>query len=347
MAAEQSGPRTALSEVSVAGEFKRTPAGFRNAIEEGGRFEPEAGRYHLYISYACPWANRCLAVMYLKGLEDVIGLSVVHPTWQRTRPDQDAHTGWAFRAPTDPPVSGPTGFGSFDCEGCIPDTVNDAKFVRDLYDLAKDTTGKYSVPVLWDKKLGTIVNNESSEIVRLFNSKFNHLAKNPTVDIAPQELLSEIEELAKFVYPGINNGVYRCGFATSQQAYDAAFAELNSALDRVEAILDKSRFLTGDRLTEADIFLFMTLIRFDEVYVVYFKTNRRPIREYPNLREYVKDLYQVPAIGRSISIKHIKTHYFTSHPLLNHYAIIPGGSAPYWEQPHNRAERFGGPYSAL
>lgn len=334
--------RTAVDE-TTDGAFVRTAAGFRSMVGEDG-FDPEAGRYHLYVSLACPWANRCLAVLYIKGLEDAIGVSVVHPTWQRTRPDDptDAHCGWVFRAPTDPPLSSPTGMGSFGCEGCVPDGVNGAKTVRDLYELARDTTGKYSVPVLWDKKRSTIVNNESSEIIRMLNSDFNAFAKNPGLDLYPPALRGAIDAANEWVYPSINNGVYRCGFAQKQEPYEAAFRELFSALDRCEEILSRQRYLAGDVLTEADVRLFMTLIRFDEVYVVYFKTNGHFIHEYPNLRGYVQDVYQAHggAIGRSISIPHIKTHYFTSHPTLNYYAIIPVGGEPWWEQPHNREETF-------
>ncbi|GFR42957.1 hypothetical protein Agub_g3954, partial [Astrephomene gubernaculifera] len=318
--------RTALDETSKAGEFKRTEAGFRSKVEPGGRFEPEAGRYHLYISLACPWACRCLAVLYMKGLEDAIGLSVTHPTWQRTRPDdpRDEHTGWVFRSPGDPPLASSTGHGSFGCEGCVPDTVNGVRCVRDLYEMAQDTTGKYSVPVLWDKKEKTIVNNESSEIIRIFNSSFNNVAKNPGLDLYPESLRGTIDELNAWTYPTINNGVYRCGFATSQAAYDAAFEELFSALDRCEALLAGRRYLAGPQVTEADVRLFQTLIRFDEVYVVYFKTNKRFIREYPNLSGYIRDLFQSPPLGRATDMSHIKTHYFTSHPRLNPHAIIPG-----------------------
>ncbi|GLI71346.1 hypothetical protein VaNZ11_016508 [Volvox africanus] len=334
--------RTALDETSNTGEFKRTEAGFRNQIEPGGRFEPEASRYHLYVSLACPWACRCLAVLYLKGLEDAIGVSVTHPTWQRTRAEDphDEHSGWVFRSPTDPPLSSIAGFGSFGCEGCVPDNVNGARFVRDLYELAHDTTGKYSVPVLWDKKERTIVNNESSEIIRMFNSSFNHIAKNPDLDLYPEPLRASIDQVNSWVYPSINNGVYRCGFATSQAAYDTAFQELFSALDRCEDLLSRQRFLVGSQLTEADVRLFQTLIRFDEVYVVYFKTNKCFLREYPNIAGYVRDLYGIPEISRSVNMDHIKTHYFTSHPRLNHYAVVPRGGAAWWTEPSSRAERF-------
>lgn len=335
--------RTAVDETAKDGAFVRTPAGFRDWVGRDG-LEAEAGRYHLYVSLACPWANRCLAALYLKGLDDVVGVSVVHPTWQRTRPDdpEDRHTGWAFRDPADPPLASSTGYGSFDCEGCIPDTVNGARFVRDLYEKAQDNTGKYSVPVLWDKQRGTIVNNESSEIMRMFNESFNHLAKHPDVDLYPAHLREAVDQVNEWVYPQINNGVYRCGFAQKQEPYEDAFRELFSALDRCEEILSRQRYIAGDALTEADIRLYMTLIRFDPVYVVYFKTNQRFIREYPHIREYVKDIHQTHggAVGRSVSIKHIKTHYFTSHPTLNAYAIVPVGGDPWWEQPHDRDEKF-------
>ncbi|KAG7675170.1 hypothetical protein Ndes2526B_g08028 [Nannochloris sp. 'desiccata'] len=338
--ASSTAPRTALAETDSKGAFTRKDSAFRNFIEKGTKFEPEAGRYHLYVSLACPWANRCVAAMYMKGLEDVIGLSVTHPTWQRTRPDkkdpEDAHTGWFFASPEDPPVSNSEGMGSFDCSGCVPDPVNGVKFVRDLYELANDSSGKYSVPVLWDKKERTIVNNESSEILRMLNTAFNDFANNPSLDLYPEELRSEIDSVNEWIYPNINNGVYRCGFATTQEAYNIAFNDLFSALDRVEDILLRRRYIAGDIITEADIRLFMTLIRFDPVYVVYFKTDKKAIREYPNISEYVKDLYSIPGIKKSINIDHIKKHYFTSHPKLNAYAIIPGGSDPWWEGEHGR-----------
>jgi putative glutathione S-transferase len=333
--------RTAVDE-TANGEFKRTDAGFRNHIAPGTEFAPESGRYHLYISYACPWACRTLAALHIKGLQDVIGVSITHPTWQRTRPDtpSDTHTGWVFVEPTHPPLIGPTGHGSFSCDDCIPDDINGAKFVRDLYEKSKDKTGKYSVPVLWDKKSGVIVNNESSEILRIFNSAFNDFAKHPEIDLYPEPLRKEIDEVNSWVYSGINNGVYRCGFATKQEPYEAAFRELFSALDKCEERLSQHRYIVGNQLTEADVRLFQTLIRFDEVYVVYFKTNKKFIHEFPNLRGYVQDLYQTPGFAAAVNMRHIKTHYFTSHPALNTYAIIPVGGEAWWEQPHNRLEQF-------
>ncbi|KDD75622.1 hypothetical protein H632_c587p0, partial [Helicosporidium sp. ATCC 50920] len=314
--------QTALEEMDTKGAFVRKDAVHRHWIKKGSRFEPEADRYHLYVSLACPWASRCVAALYLKGLDKAVGLSVVHPTWQRTRPDDenDAHTGWAFASPDDPPKKSTTGFNSIDCEGCIPDPINHAKFVRDLYELANDTGGKYSVPVLWDKKEKTIVNNESSDILRMFNRDVCHVA----------------HEINEWVYPNINNGVYKCGFAQTQEAYDEAFESLFEALDKVENILSSNRYLTGSQLTEADIRLFVTLIRFDEIYVVYFKTNKQRIQDYPHISNYVRELYQMEPIRKSVSVLHCKRHYYTSHPRLNYYAIIPRGGEAWWEESHNR-----------
>jgi putative glutathione S-transferase len=277
----------------------------------------------------------------MKGLQDVIGLSVTHPTWQRTKPDdpEDEHTGWTFANPGDPPFQSSTGHGSFPTDDCIPDTVNGAKYIRDLYELAGDTGGKYTVPVLWDKKEKTIVSNESADIVRMFNSAFNDFAKDPQLDLYPEELRKDIDDVNSWIYSNINNGVYRCGFATKQAAYEEAFDQLFSSLDRAEGILAKHRYLTGDRLTEADIRLFKTLIRFDEVYVVYFKTNRNFIHEFPNLANFTREIYQIPGVKESVNIAHIKMHYFTSHPTLNFYSVIPKGGSAWWEEPHDR-DRF-------
>eukprot|EP00211_Chloroparvula_japonica_P001380 CAMPEP_0119130132 /NCGR_PEP_ID=MMETSP1310-20130426/7590_1 /TAXON_ID=464262 /ORGANISM="Genus nov. species nov., Strain RCC2339" /LENGTH=547 /DNA_ID=CAMNT_0007120609 /DNA_START=21 /DNA_END=1661 /DNA_ORIENTATION=+ len=261
----------------------------------------------------------------MKGLRDAIGVSVVHPTWKATRPGRDGHMGWAFS-------EGDTfdsGRGVFPTPGCVPDPHYGCATVRDLYDLAsgQEYSGRYTVPVLWDLKTKAIVNNESSEIIRMLNSSFDAFAANPSLDLCPAALRGEIEELQSWIYPGINNGVYRCGFATSQAAYDQAVGELYKALDRVEEILSRRRYLCGSQITEVDIWLFMTLIRFDEVYVVYFKCNKRAIHEYPNTFEYVKDLYQTPGIGDSVDMWHIKTHYFTSHPQLNATASSPRAPA--------------------
>lgn len=342
---------TALDEMAVDGAFKRTEAGFRNWVEKGSKdFPPEADRYHLYISLACPWANRCLAVLKMKGLEHAIGVSIVHPTWQRTRPDDpnDAHTGWVFRTLEDEPLPSSTGHGAIQPSAfLVPDTVNNCKRVRELYELANDTLGKYSVPVLWDKKQKTIVNNESSEIIRMFNSAFNDVATNPTLDLYPESHRHVIDEANEWIYPKINNGVYRCGFATTQAAYDVAVTELFEALDKLESLLSTSRYVAGDRFTEADIRLFMTLFRFDDIYVVYFKTCVRNLREYPNTFDYMRELYQIlESYPKPVmSLEHCRLHYFTSHPKLNYYAIVPRdcGTEARLREPHSRANLPGLP----
>ncbi|KAI8111178.1 hypothetical protein M9434_004751 [Picochlorum sp. BPE23] len=333
--------RTALDEVDTStGAFKRKPSAYRDIV--GGDAHPvEKNRYCLYISLACPWACRCLAVYYMKGLDSVIQLSIVHPVWARTNPDKDSHTGWQFADPDDPPKANPAGYGSFSCEGCIPDPLHldGVTYIRDLYEMSGDTNGKYTVPVLFDSVTRTIVNNESADIVRMLNASFNQLIDDPhkaSLDLYPPDLRESINTTNDMVYESINNGVYRCGFAKSQEAYDEANAELFAALDRCEDILTRSRYLCGDTITEADIRLFVTLIRFDTVYVVYFKTSKKTIREYPALSDYVRDLYSVPEIRQSVDMKHIKHHYFASHPTLNPYAIVPADGHPWWEDDHAR-----------
>lgn len=346
--------RTALDEVDPSsGAFKRKPSTYRHIISESSNalFTPDAHRYCLYVSLACPWANRCVATYYLKGLQDVIMLSVVHPVWARTRPTDtnDTHCGWQFANPDDPPVSTVDGYGSFPCDGCVADPLGlpNLKYIRQLYEISDDNSPeeekmhaeKFTVPVLFDSKTKRIVNNESSDILRMLNGAFNHLATNPSLDLYPVDLRPKIDSMNDMVYESINNGVYKCGFATSQGAYEAAHAALFDALEECDGkILSKSRYLCGDVLTEADIRLFMTLIRFDAVYVVYFKTNGKMLKEFPHLREYVKDLYSIPEIQKSINMDHIKNHYFASHPKLNPYGIVPAGPFEAWwtDGHHNR-----------
>lgn len=334
---------TAVADVSSKGEFVRKESGFRSWVgEPGGEHPAAAGRYHLYVSHACPWANRCVAVLHMKGLTGCIGLSVVHPTWQRTRPDDpdDGHCGWAFAADGEALVP-PSGHREISVAGCGPDELNGARFVRDLYEKVGAPKGtRFTVPVLWDKEAGTIVNNESSEVLRMLNSRFNDFATNPGLDLYPEALRPAIDAVNEWVYPSINNGVYRCGFATQQGAYDEAVEELFGALERCEDILSKQRYIAGDVLTEADVRLFMTLIRFDEVYVVYFKTNCKCLREYPNIFNYLKDMYQTPGIAASVNMEHIKVHYFTSHPGLNQFSIVPKGPNIDYTSPHDRATKF-------
>ncbi|CAI5530669.1 unnamed protein product [Closterium sp. Naga37s-1] len=319
--------QTTLQESSADGAFKRTPSAFRSLITADGSsgFPAVAGRYHLYVSYACPWACRCLMALKLKGLEDAISVTIVEPVWRRTR-EGDEHIGWPFVAPG----------GTPEVAGAESDPLNGALFVRDVYEKADPGAVKFSVPVLWDKQSGTIVNNESSEIMRMFNSEFNAIAKNPQVDIYPPHLRAAIDEVNEWVYPAINNGVYRCGFAKKQGPYEEAFKELFAALDRCEDILSRQRYMAGEMFTEADVRLFVTLIRFDEVYVVHFKCNRNFIREFPNLFNYTKEIYQLPGIVSTVNMAHIKSHYFRSHPSINPFGIIPMGQGIDYTAPHDR-----------
>uniref|UniRef100_H3G9C1 GST C-terminal domain-containing protein n=1 Tax=Phytophthora ramorum TaxID=164328 RepID=H3G9C1_PHYRM len=328
---------------SSKGAFQREASRFRNWIERNScaAFPAEKHRYHLYVSLACPWASRCLGAMYLKGLDDIIALSVVHPVFQRTRPDDenDTHAGWAFADPvTTPTLAGPSGLGAYSSKGCIPDTVNKATFVRDLYDLCTSDKTRYTVPLLWDKERKTIVSNESADIVRMLNSAFDDLVPSK-VDLYPDELRPEIDELNEWVYNDVSNGVYKSGFAASQDAYDEAVTKIFAGLDRAEEILTARRFLVGDRFTEADLRLFTTLIRFDEVYAVHFKANKKLIEQYPNLSNYVRDIYQLPRMAETVKMAHIKMHYYGSHTNLNPFGIVPAGPSVDFTRPHDR-DRF-------
>lgn len=246
--------RSDLEKVSASGAFARPQSTFRSFISRDpcSPFPAEAGRYHLYISYACPWACRALAYLKIKRLEKIISFSSVKSIWERTK-DIDEHMGWAF------PASGT------EEQGAEPDYLNGAKNIRELYDIASPNySGRYTVPVLWDKKLKTIVNNESSEIIRMLNTEFNELAETPALDLYPSALQGQIDEINEWVYSDINNGVYQCGFAIKQEPYNEAVKKLYEALDKCEEILSKQRFLCGGSVSEADIRLFVTLIRFDE-----------------------------------------------------------------------------------
>ena len=282
--------------------------------------------------YFSPWAHRTLIVRALKGLEDAISVTVVHPIWQKTKPDDpdDTHTGWVFGNKDGEPFVNTIGKGGpfLPCyPGNEPDPIHGARTIRDIYELSNDTEGKYSVPILWDKQLSTIVSNESSEIIRMLNSEFNEFAQNPDLDLYPEELREEIDALNDWIYPTLNNGVYRCGFAASQFAYDEAIEELTHSFDRLESILSKRRFLVSDTsLTEADVRLFVTLIRFDEVYTVYFKTNTRSVTATPALLNYCRAIYQMPYVAATVNMEQIKLHYYCSHPILNHYSIVPRGA---------------------
>ncbi|MCO5582817.1 hypothetical protein L7F22_036717 [Adiantum nelumboides] len=320
---------TALQEMSNDGAFRRTASTFRNFIsrDSSTEFPAAAGRYHLYISYACPWASRCYAFIKLKGLEAAIGVTATKPKWERTREGED-HFGWVFPSSED------------EEPGAQVDPINGAKSIRQLYELAvPGYSGKCSVPVLWDKEKKTIVNNESADIVRMFNSEFVEFAKQPNCDLIPAHLKSKIDEVNSSIYDSINNGVYRCGFAKQQKPYDEAVAELFNALDKCEEILSTQRYLCGHVLTESDIRLFATLIRFDEVYTVHFKCNKKNLREYPNLFNHTKDIYQTVGIADTVNMHHIKKHYYGSHPSINPFGIIPVGPGIDYSTPHDR-DRF-------
>ena len=300
---------------STGGRFVRRGSQFRDWITADGSSGFKAGpdRYHLYISLACPWAHRTLIFRKLKKLEDIVSLSIVDPLMQEN--------GWEF---TDYP-------------GSIPDTVNGSHYLHEIYTAAKeDYTGRVTVPVLWDKEKNTIVNNESSEIIRMFNSEFNEYGDSEP-DFYLLELRDEIDRINSTVYDNINNGVYKCGFATSQQAYEEAFNNLFHTLDQIENSLAERRYLVGDKMTEADWRLFTTLLRFDSVYYTHFKCNLRRIEEYPNLSNYLRELYQFPGLKETVNLKPIKEHYFKSHKSLNPSGIVPSGPELDLSTPHNRA----------
>jgi len=279
----------------------------------------------------------------LKGLEDTISITVVLPVWKKTKPDDptDPHSGWVFADPDGTAYPNTQGLGgpfptSYPANEAEP--FYSAKSIRDIYDAVGDTNGKYTVPVLYDKKLKTIVSNESAEIIEMLNSEFNEFAKHPELDLNPKGLHEEMAKMNEFIYPTINNGVYRCGFATSQQAYDTAIGELTASFDRIEEILTHQRYIAGDTLTLADIRLFVTLLRFDEVYVVYFKTNTRSVATSPAILNYLRELYQIDGVKGTVNMEQIKLHYFASHPDLNKYSIVPKGANTIakLEEPHNR-----------
>jgi putative glutathione S-transferase len=291
-----------IAKTSRSGEFLRPDSIFRGQISAN---EAEPHRYHLYVSYACPWAHRTLIMRGLKGLKPLIDISVTDPLM--------GEKGWTFSDARDP------------------------KYLAVLYVASnKRYTGKVTVPVLWDRKKKSIVNNESSEIIRIFNSAFDELTGND-LDFYPEELRADIDEINKMVYEKINNGVYKCGFASSQRAYDKNFQELFSALDEVEVILSMQPFLVGDKITEADIRLFTTLLRFDPVYYGHFKCNLRQIREYKHLYQYMKSIYQLPEVKETCHFDHIKNHYYLSHKWINPTGIVPRGpDLSDLDLPHDR-----------
>eukprot|EP00529_Nitzschia_sp_RCC80_P031452 CAMPEP_0113456798 /NCGR_PEP_ID=MMETSP0014_2-20120614/9075_1 /TAXON_ID=2857 /ORGANISM="Nitzschia sp." /LENGTH=365 /DNA_ID=CAMNT_0000348267 /DNA_START=170 /DNA_END=1267 /DNA_ORIENTATION=- /assembly_acc=CAM_ASM_000159 len=337
--------RTALDELSKEGAFVRKESVWRDWIstEPGAKFPAENGRYHLFVAYACPWAHRTLITRAVKGLTDAISVTVVMPVWKKTKPDdpEDKHCGWVFADPDGEPYPNTIGLGGpfpASYPENEPEPFYGAKSVRELYERVNDTNGKYTVPILFDKVQKTIVSNESSEIIQMLNDSFNQWAKYPDVDLNPVDLRDTMKNVDSWIYPNINNGVYRCGFARSQAAYDQAIGDLTEAFDKLEVLLSKQRYIAGDRFTLSDIRLFVTLLRFDEVYIVYFKTNTRSIASSPVLLNYCRDIYQHAGVKDTINMDQIKMHYFCSHPELNKFSIIPQGSGfeELLQQPHNR-----------
>ena len=297
------------------GEFRRQDSRFRSWLTANGEagpngelgFKAEKGRYHLYVSLACPWAHRTLIFRELKQLQDYIDVTVVEPIM--------LENGWELNDP-----------------------LYDFNYVYQLYLKANPSyEGRVTVPVLWDKHTQTIVSNESAEIIRMFNTAFDHLTGNVT-DYYPEHLRAGIDTINSRVYDTINNGVYRAGFATTQAAYEKAFEELFESLDWVESLLSKQRYLTGEQLTETDWRLFTTLIRFDAVYFGHFKTNRQQIADYPAISNYVRELYQIKGVADTVSFEHIKTHYYASHLTINPTGVIPVGPLQDLTKEHNRQD---------
>lgn len=299
----------------TGGRFVRTQTQFRNWITADGSAGPtgqagykaEANRYHLYVSLACPWASRTLMIRTLKGLEDMISISVVHPLM--------LEHGWTFE----------------EGEGVIGDPIFQARYLHEIYTAVKpDYTGRVTVPVLFDKKTKTIVNNESSEIIRMLNTAFDGLGAKPG-NYVPDQWLEEIDTVNDFVYHRINNGVYKAGFATKQEVYEEEVTALFAALDQMEERLTGQDYLVGNRLTEADIRLFTTLVRFDAVYFGHFKCNLKPLTAYPNLWAYTKRIYQLPGMAQTVNFDHIKRHYYGSHKTINPTGVIPMGPTLDWD----------------
>ena len=301
----------------TGGRFVRSESQFRDWITADGSsgFRAEAGRYHLYVALSCPWAHRTVIMRALKGLEDAVGLSVVDILM--------LEEGWVFS----------------EAPGCIPDTVNGFSRLHEVYTKADPGyTGRVTVPALWDKERQTIVNNESSEIIRMFNSEFaaTGAGAGGGEDYYPAELRADIDTINETVYDTVNNGVYKAGFATCQEAYEAAYDALFATFDELEARLGRQRYLVGPSITEADWRAFTTLVRFDAVYHYHFKCNRRRLTDYPNLWGYTRELYQVPGVAETVNMEHIKGHYYMSHTSVNPTQVVPKGPDTDFTEPHGR-----------
>lgn len=322
--------------------------------EPGSKFPPEAGRYHLYCSYACPGSHRALIVRALKGLDKAISVSFLHPVWRLTNPDDpfDKHRGWVFGNPEGEPFGNTINKGGpfpSAYEGNDPDPEFNAFSIREIYEYAEDTSGKFTIPLLWDRKLKTIVNNESSDIAYMFNSCLNDFAENPDLDLYTEDNAVEkakLSAVSEWLSPLMIHGVYRCGFAKTQWAYDRAINDLCAAFDRADDTLEQQRFLTGDTLTDADVRLFVTLFRFDEVYTIYFKANARLVMLTPSLLNFCREMYQLPGVAETCNMEQIKAHFFASHAEWNKYSVIPRGLGfmELLDMPHDRAKlAFSGP----
>ena len=301
----------------TGGRFVRSESQFRDWISADGSsgFRAEAGRYHLYVALSCPWAHRTVIMRALKGLDDAVGLSVVDILMLKE--------GWVFS----------------EAPGCIPDTVNGFSRLHEVYTKADPGyTGRVTVPVLWDKERQTIVNNESSEIIRMFNSAFAGTGAGAAggEDYYPVELRADIDAINETVYDTVNNGVYKAGFATGQEAYEAAYDALFTTFDELETSLGRQRYLVGPSITEADWRAFTTLVRFDAVYHYHFKCNRRRLIDYPNLWGYTRELYQVPGVAETVNMEHIKGHYYMSHTSVNPTQVVPKGPDTDFTEPHGR-----------
>ena len=303
------------------GEFDRQETSFRDRVEADpdAKHPAEAGRYHLYISHACPWAHRTMVTRALRGLEDVISVDVVDPYRESD--------GWEV-AP--------------EKEGCTPDSIHGSEYLREVYTAADpEYTGRVTVPVLWDRVEETIVNNESAEIMRMLDTAFAEFGCENA--LYPEGYHEDVDRVIEAIYEPINNGVYRTGFAGTQEAYEEALTDLFEALSGWEGVLSDQRYLCGSRLTEADVCLFTTLIRFDHVYHTHFKCNVRRIRDYPNLWNYLKELYQLPGVAETVNLDHITEHYYRSHADLNPKGLVARGPPPRFDEPHNRDRLPGGP----
>jgi putative glutathione S-transferase len=305
---------TEWTEQGKKGEFNRMPTRFRDWVTADGSSSYQAGsnRYHLYVSLACPWAHRTLIMRSLKGLQEIISISIVDPFM--------GENGWKFS----------------DYPGTIPDSINQSEYLREVYVKANsEYTGRVTVPILWDKQNHTIINNESREIIRMLDCEFKDYSQSD-LNLCPPEIKESVDQTIDAIYQPINNGVYRSGFASTQSAYEAAVTELFEHLDHWEKVLGKQRYLCGNDLTEADICMFTTLIRFDAVYHGHFKCNLRRIIDYPNLWNYLKDIYQYPGIAETCNLDHIKRHYYVSHSHINPTQVVPKGPILNLEESHNR-----------